>query len=120
MHTGLEARVSAMGLFGMALGGAVQPPASLAALEYRLPAPPLLRDGCRSGSEDEIVVCGRRDQDRYRLQDVAPPRGMVLRRPSPFEWDLGGGARAGVDISQIVRPDGFVDYRVMIGIRIPF
>lgn len=121
LHTELEPRVSVMSfaILGMALSAAGER-TPLAELDYRLPRPQYLRDACRTAGEDEIVVCGRRDQDRFRVHAVAPPRGMVLRRPSPFEWDLGGGARAGLDISQVLRPDGFVDYRVMIGIRIPF
>jgi len=106
-------------VIGLGLGGVADAPA-VAGVDYRLPPAPRVRERCHRGAGDEIVVCGRRDPERYRLPEAAPPPGMVLTRPSPFAWDLGGGAVADVDLDQVQRPDGFIDHRVMLRVRVPF
>ena len=109
-----------MAMLGLGLAAAAGPE-PMARVDYRLPPPTAAPDRCRpTGDEDEIVVCGRRNQERFRLRGLAPPRGMDLTRPSPFEWDLGNGARGGIDVDQFIRPDGFVDYRLLFTLRIPF
>lgn len=112
--------MAAMSMAVMGLGlGAVADATAVAAIDYRLPAPAPAQESCRSAG-DEIVVCGRRDYERYRLRSLAPPPGMVLTRPSPFAWDLGGGALADVDLDQVQRPDGYIDQRIMLRVRLPF
>ena len=108
-----------MGILAYSLGIA-SPAATIAQLNYRLPPPQPVRDSCRTGDPEEIVVCGRRDSDRFRLGEAAPPRNLVLRRSNPFELDLGGRVRAVPTVSQINRPDGWVDHRIMLNFRIPF
>ena len=106
-----------MAMLGLGLAAAAGP-APVARLDYRLPPPTAAPDRCRpTGDDEEIIVCGRRDQERYRLRALPPPRGMDLTPRSPFEWDLGGGVRGGVDVDQFIRPDGFVDYRLLLTFR---
>lgn len=114
--------MAAMSLAVMGLGLAAGAETSaVAPIDYRMPAEPAREDGCRRAGDEEIVVCGRRGESRYRLGGGAPaPQGMVLTRRSPFDWDLGGGARGYVDLDQVQRPDGYIDRRVMITVRIPF
>jgi hypothetical protein len=113
--------VTAMSVAVMSIGlGAVVDAPQVAAIDYRLPAPGTIQDRCRRTAGDEILVCGRRDNARYRLRDVALPPGTVLTRPSPFAWDLGGGAVADIDLDQVQRPDGYVDHRIMLRVRVPF
>jgi hypothetical protein len=117
---GGETLVAAVSIImGLGLGAAAVSRPMLD-MDYRLPAAPSARDGCGPGDADSIIVCGRRDNDRYRVRDLEPPRGTALRRANPFDWDLGGGTRLLPTITQIDRPDGFVDRRIMLNIRIPF
>ena len=106
-------------ILGLGLG-AVAAARPMTRLDYRLPPPAETRARCRRTGDEEILVCGRRDQERFRLRGLPSPRGMDLTRPSPFEWDLGGGAQAGLDVDQVVRSDGWVDYRLLLTFRIPF
>ena len=116
-----EAQVAAMSVAVVGLGlGAVADAPPVAGIDYSLPAAPPVRERCHRGAGDDIIVCGRRDNERYRLRPIVPPPGMVLARPSPFAWDLGGGAVADVDVDQATRPDGYVDRRIMLRFRTPF
>ena len=64
------------------------------------PARPLLilstisREGCPKGSEDDVIVCGRRDDDeRYRLP-LRDDRGSY----SPYAGPIGDAPRATRDL----------------------
>jgi hypothetical protein len=81
-------------------------------------APRIVNQGCRR-SGDEIVVCGRRDTDRYRLRDLGPDADRDARKP-PIAMALGDGVRAEVEALQLQRPDGLVDKRVMVHFKFKF
>lgn len=68
---------------------------------------------------DEIVVCGRRDPDRYRLKDLGgqDDGGERERR---LGLDLAPGVRAEVEMLQTARPDGLPDKRIMLHLKTKF
>ena len=70
---------------GLLLAFSAAPADSMVPIDYRLPPPRLeargtARERCPAGGdEDDIIVCGRRDQDaRYRI-DPAPEPGARRR-----------------------------------------
>jgi hypothetical protein len=84
------------------------------------PLGPEINDrGCAPGPEGSILVCRRRDSV-YRLPPIFAPRGMTLPGDGLARVGLGNGAEATADLTQQVRPDGFVDRRFMIHFKIPF
>jgi hypothetical protein len=96
-------------------------PAKVDAIDYRLPLqeePPRIVQDCRRAAPDEIVVCGRRD-DPYRLRELTPPPGTEPRAPGVIGVDLPFG-RVEPELSQEVRPDGSVNKRAMVKVKIPF
>jgi len=78
-----------------------------------------IRRSCTSES-GEIVVCGRRGAGLglELLPDLwrDAPRDPDL----PVGTDLAPGLRLGANVTQTLRPDGWVDQRVMIGLRSRF
>ena len=56
---------------------------------------------CGNAAPDEIIICARRDQDRYRLYAEGRTYGPDLRRAfgvqlAPNIWLGGGGVRGGL------------------------
>ena len=109
----------------MAAYGSVQasPPADVAvspppASSFSLP-PFRLNPPCPAEEGEEIVVCGRRDDERYRLREPHMPSGMTLPEAPSTRFRL-GDAEGNVDVTQIIRPDGLVDRRIMVHVRVPF
>jgi hypothetical protein len=93
------------------------------AIDYRLPLQdenPRILSNCRRPAESgEIVVCGRRG-DGQRLEELRPPPGTEERAEGEVVGiDLPFG-RVEPELSTIVRPDGWVDKRVMVKLKIPF
>jgi len=72
---------------------------------------------CTAIGADDVVVCGRRDDDRYRL----PPQHPT----SEAKEGLGraetriGNARVGAETEQ-VDVGGFPSNRIMVRIKVPF
>ena len=74
---------------------------------------------CR-GAGDEIIVCGRRGESRYRLQPL-PPSGIAPPDADlPVGTALAPNLRAGMDVTQHVRPDGFIAQEVWLRLRFRF
>jgi hypothetical protein len=100
------------------LAAAVEPPA-VAPVDYTLPPPPpasLTGADCARPA-GEIVVCGRRTQPD-RLEELGPPPGGPPREGViGVETPLG---RVEPELMTVVRPDGWIDKRAMIKLRIPF
>ncbi len=92
-------------------------------IDFRLPpAQPgdLLGRRCRASTEDEIIVCGRR-QGGFRIPPrsaLGPDRGLLR------SYELGGGVTLTPEITQTHHTEGpfngMVDRRVMFTIRFPF
>lgn len=85
-----------------------------------LPAPrvPAAATACPAdGEADEVVVCGRRDDERFRLRPLPPPPG---RTGLPMaETTLPGGAKAAVQTEQ-ANVGGAPSNRVMVRLSWPF
>ncbi len=74
------------------------------------------RDCAATGSADEIVVCGRRDPNRYR----APPRPADYEEGPPrAETSLGGKVKGSIDVEQ-VEVGGIPSNRAKVTIKVPF
>jgi hypothetical protein len=86
--------------------------------EARWKAPRIVGQDCRRATEEEIVVCGRRDPDRYRLKDLGPT--ATGDEPRRLGMNLADNVRAEVEPLTVIRPDGLVDKRVMINIKTKF
>ncbi len=77
-------------------------------------------DTCRSRSDEngEIIVCGRTNNGRYRLQPLTTqydkPKGPGIG------FDLGNGARGNAYTTRTVSPDGKPDKRIMVTVTVPF
>jgi hypothetical protein len=96
-------------------------PVELEALRYRLPmqeeAPRIVKD-CRRAAADEILVCGRRD-DENRLKELTPPPGTEGKKRGVIGVDLPFG-RVEPKLETLNRSDGWVDKRIMVTLKIPF
>jgi len=79
------------GLFGPMPVDVVPEPLSGFSIEHVAPVPFRIRRACTADSSDEIVVCGRRDQERYRLRPLPPP--PLPERDAGLGIDLGPNAR---------------------------
>jgi hypothetical protein len=101
------------------LAAAAEPPA-IPRVDYRLPPPPppasLTGADCARPA-GEIVVCGRRTQPD-RLGELGPPPGGPPREGViGVDTPLG---RVEPELMTVVRPDGWIDKRAMIKLKIPF
>ena len=89
---------------GLALAYSSVPAEAIVPVDYRLPPPRLdarayRRDPCRSGGdEDDIVVCGRRDEDaRFRVDPEPVPgarRRLIAGEPPGATLSDGGCYRS--------------------------
>lgn len=67
-----------------------------------------------------IVVCGRRDPDRYRYVAPEPrPEWEELGLPRA-EMGLGNGATGALELEQEANPDGTVSKRIMVRVKTKF
>ena len=75
---------------------------------------------CRVANPSEILVCGRRDPDRYRYRE---PEGRPEYQENGVpraEMGLGNGATGGVELEQVGNPDGTVSKRIMVRVNTKF
>ena len=74
--------------------------------------------GCTGTGADEILVCGRRDDESQRLPELPPDE---TRRGLPMaETQLFGNVSGRVYLEQVEMQQGLMSRRVMFGIRLPF
>ena len=100
---------------------AASEPVQVEPVDYRLPIQeesPRIVGACRRGEGDDIVVCGRRGGG-HRLEPLTPPPGVEEQEGGVVGIDLPFG-RVEPEMSTIVRPDGWVDKRVVVKLKIPF
>lgn len=74
--------------------------------------------GCTGTGGDEILVCGRRDDESQRLQAL-PPEEASGGLPQA-ETRLFGNVRGRVYLDQVEMQQGLQSRRVMFGVRVPF
>lgn len=86
--------------------------------ESRWTMPRIVGERCRAEGE-EIVVCGRRDPDRYGVKDLGP-EDAGAQRDRRLGLELAPGVRAEVEALQAARPDGLVDKRIMLHVKTKF
>ena len=78
----------------------------------RVPPP-----ACEAGGAGEVVVCARRDPDRYR---VARLPDMPVEALPRAELGVVGNLRASASVDQAVMPDGTISRRLMFNLKLPF
>lgn len=82
---------------------------------------PRFTDECPRAAGNDIVVCGRRDGDARHRVPGTPPGGDPRDAPrGPPGMQLSDGVRVEAQSMQRVRPDGWVDRRVVVRFRIAF
>lgn len=110
-------------MFDAAPPVAVSVPAPVADFSIaRLPDRPSLstiRRPCAAGAPDEVVVCGRRDDSRYRLGPL-PPSGLAAPGEPGLGFDLAPDLRVSQDVEQVDLGSGFVAQRVWVRLRFRF
>lgn len=63
---------------------------------------------------NEVVVCGKRHDDQFRLKPIPLPAGMKKPIDGPgVDFDL-GDVHGNLYADQVGRPDGLPDRRIMI------
>jgi hypothetical protein len=72
---------------------------------------------CTSTDPEEIVVCGRRDEDRYRLRPL-PPEFEVP--PLRAETQLFEGVTGGMHLESTQLPNGMTSKRIMVSVKTRF
>lgn len=77
----------------------------------------ILPPPCRPGRGDEIVVCGRSEDQRLRESKLPP--GVRVREGGVVGIDL-GDARIEPKLEQAPMPRGAVSKRVMVTVKVPF
>lgn len=85
-------------------------------------APPLridVLDRCAAPAGDEIVVCGNRDSERFRLRPLAdaPAHGSALPKA---ETPLFGDTKAAAEVEAEQIGPGIVSQRLMLRLKTPF
>ena len=88
------------------------PPAGPVA-DVRAPVRPIT---CAPAQGEEITVCGRGQQNPYRLQRLEPP---APDRPIRAERDLGGGRTVAV-VAESKELPGAISRRAMVRLTLPF
>ena len=71
----------------------------------------------RGGSDDEVVVCGSRDPDHYRLKPL--PAGFEKAGGVPLAQTGIGGGTVGV-VTQQVMIGNVPSNRVLVSLKLPF
>jgi hypothetical protein len=103
----------------LAMAAAEPPPVE--AIDYALPpaerSTRIVPGACERGATGEIVVCGR-GSERHRLRDLPPPPGGAPR-DGVVGVDLPFG-RVEPSLETVIRPDGWIDKRVMVKLKVPF
>jgi hypothetical protein len=72
---------------------------------------------CASADREEIVVCGRRNDDRYRLRPL--PRGFEVA-PLRAETQLIDGVTGGMHLESSQLPNGMISKRIMVSVKTRF
>jgi hypothetical protein len=91
------------------------PPPSETPPELRLRITP--ERSCASADPDEIVVCGRRDDDRYRLRPLPPE---FEAEPLRAETQLMDGVIGGMHVESTQLPNGMTSKRLMVSVKTRF
>ena len=73
--------------------------------------------GCAAQSDSDIVVCGRRGGDGYRLRELDGPDA---EKPLVAEVGIGGGAKGRAYVEGVELQQGLVSKRVMVGVKVGF
>jgi hypothetical protein len=85
------------------------------------PLPRIVEDPCRAAGNGDVVVCGRRNPDRFRITDL--PRGQEQKKRDaaiPVGIDLNGTTRVGIVVDQVQFPQGQISQRAMVSVKIKF
>ncbi|MEG3087586.1 hypothetical protein [Sphingomonas sp. PB4P5] len=98
----------------MLQGGAVAPPPAAVRLD------PVLPRGCAEEVGDAIVVCGKRDDQRYRLPRLDSARFEPNRDGQKAEIALGGGLKGAAEVESATLLGGQVSNRLMMRLKLPF
>jgi hypothetical protein len=105
----------------IALAAAEAEPPPAVPPDFQLKPPPrgehILPPPCQRGRGDEIVVCGRSQDER--LREAKLPPGVELREGGVVGVDL-GGARVEPKLEEVAMPQGAVSKRVMVTVKVPF
>ncbi|MEG3125806.1 hypothetical protein [Sphingomonas sp. GB1N7] len=73
-----------------------------------------------SPAPDEVVVCGKAHDDRFRLKPIPRPAGMKAPVDGPgVDFDI-GNVHGNLYAIQVGRPDGLPDKRIMVTLTMPF
>jgi hypothetical protein len=72
---------------------------------------------CNDSGQGEVVVCGRRDLDRYRLRALPPAADTA---PLVAETGLVGDLKGSATVDRRDMPGGTVSNRVMLNLKLPF
>lgn len=93
-----------------------QPPAPAeAAPDWQMRITP--ERNCASADPGEIVVCGRRDDDRYRLR---PLPSEFEAPPLRAETQLFDGVSGGMQLESTQLPNGMTSKRLMVTVKTRF
>jgi hypothetical protein len=90
-------------------------PPSEAAPRWQMRITPERR--CASADPEEIVVCGRRDDDRYRLRPLPP--GFEVP-PIRAETQLFDGVTGDMHFESTQLPNGMISKRIMVSVKTRF
>jgi hypothetical protein len=105
----------------IALAAARGDPPAAVPPDFQLKPPPrgerILPPPCQRGRGDEIVVCGRGEDER--LREAKLPPGVELREGKVIGVDI-GGARVEPKLEEVAMPRGAVSKRVMVTVKVPF
>jgi hypothetical protein len=72
---------------------------------------------CESEGPYDVVVCGRRHEDRNR---VLPIQGNFETGPLRAETAIGRNMKGSVDVDAVRFPNGTESKRLMVRLRVPF
>ena len=92
---------------------AIAPPPAVIRLD------PVLPRGCAEEAGDAIVVCGKRDDQRYRLPRLDSARFEPNGEVRNAEIDL-GGVKGAAEVESATLLGGQVSNRLMVRLKLPF